>query len=135
MSTPSAALSPRAKTYGVEPEAFNDTQRSFAAGERLANPPGAKSICDALLADKPGELTFAVSKLRLAGVLAVSDDEVLAAMAAAFRHLKLVVEPGGAVALAALLSKKLDVAGKTVAVVLSGGNVDAEMFARALALK
>ncbi len=80
----------------------------------------------------PGELTFAVNHPRLAGGLVVSDAEVLAAMAFAFTHLKLVVEPGGAVALAALLSHRFDARGRTVGAVLSGGNVDASVFARAL---
>ncbi len=135
ISTAIKTLSPRTKVYGVEPEDFDDTARSIAAGERLANAPGAKSICDALQVDKPGELTFPINKQNLAGILTVSDEEVLVAMATAFRELKLVVEPGGAVALAALLTEKLDVTGKNVAIVLSGGNVDAETFTRALALR
>ena len=135
ISTAITTLSPRTKVYGVEPRGFDDTARSIAAGERLANAPGAKSICDALLVDMPGELTFPINKRRLTGIFTVSDDEVLAAMASAFRELKLVVEPGGAVALAALLSKKFDATGKNVAIVLSGGNVDAETFARVLALR
>jgi len=125
-------MSPRTKIYGVEPQQFDDTKRSIAAGERVANRPGAKSICDALQVQKPGELTFPINRRLLSDVLTVNDDEALAAMATAFRELKLVVEPGGAVALAAVLSNKLDVKGKIVAIVLSGGNVDAEMFDRAL---
>jgi threonine dehydratase len=132
ISTAITAMSPRTKVYGVEPEAFDDTKRSIAAGERVANSPDAKSICDALMVPKPGELTFPINRRLLSEVVTVTDDEALDAMAAAFRELKLVVEPGGAVALAAVLSKKLDVKGKKVAVVLSGGNVDAEMFERAL---
>jgi threonine dehydratase len=135
ISTAISGLSTRAKIYGVEPEAYDDTARSIAAGERLENDPGAKTICDALMVQKPGDLTFPVNKRLLSGVLTVSDDQVLSAMAAAFKELKLVVEPGGAVGLAALLSKKLDAKGKNVVIVLSGGNVDAEIFSRALALK
>ena len=135
ISTAITALSPRTKVYGVEPEAFDDTARSLAAGERVANDLGAKSVCDALMVPSPGELTFPINKKLLAGVLTVSDDEALTAMAAAFKDIKLVVEPGGAVGLAAILSNKLDIKGKTVVVVLSGGNVDAEMFSRALTLK
>jgi len=135
VSTAMAALSPRTKVYGVEPEAFDDTARSIAAGERLENDRGAKSICDALQVQMPGELTFPINSKLLAGVLTVSDGQALSAMAAAFKELKLVVEPGGAVGLAALLSKKIDAKGKTVAVVLSGGNVDADLFARALAAR
>ena len=85
------------------------------------------------MADKPGELTFPILQRCNAGALTVSDEEVLRAMAHAFYELKFVVEPGGAAALAALLSNKLETRGKTIAVVLSGGNVDADLFSRALA--
>ncbi|MEI9889469.1 MAG: pyridoxal-phosphate dependent enzyme [Caulobacteraceae bacterium] len=81
----------------------------------------------------PGDLTFALNGKRLTGALGVSDEEALAAMAFAFRHLKLVLEPGGAAALAAVLSGKLKVAGQTVVVIASGGNVDADIYARAIA--
>ncbi|HEU5468347.1 MAG TPA: threonine/serine dehydratase [Steroidobacteraceae bacterium] len=127
------ALAPDAAVYGVEPEAFDDTRRSLAAGTLLRNPPEARSICDALQSSPPGRLTFAINRELLAGVLTVSDAEVQSAMARAFRELKLVVEPGGAVALAAALAGRLPLAGRTVAVVLSGGNVDAETFSAALA--
>jgi threonine dehydratase len=121
------------RVYSVEPAAFDDARRSLEAGERVRNPPGARSACDALQAPTPGVLTFPLMRRLLAGGLAVSDEEVFAAMAWAFRHLKLVVEPGGAVALAAVLAGKLDVRGRTVAVVLSGGNVDADVYCGALA--
>lgn len=126
------SLSPQTRVYSVEPEAFDDIRRSLAAGQRLANPPEARTICDALMSSPCGALPFALMREHLAGALAVSDDEVLAAMAWAFRVLKLVLEPGGAVSLAAVLSGKLPLAGCTTAIVLSGGNVDPEMFARAL---
>ena len=126
------ARSPATRVYTVEPAGFDDTARSLAAGRRLANEPGARSFCDALLAERPGELTFAVNRRLLAGGLAVDDTETAAAMAYAFRALKLVVEPGGAVALAALLAGKIDGRGRNVAVVLSGGNVDPATFCRAL---
>ncbi len=90
-------------------------------------------LCDALLAPTPGRLTFEVNRTRLAGGVVVSDAEVLAAIGFAFRHLKLVVEPGGAVALAALLAGKFAARGQVVGAVLSGGNVDPAIFARALA--
>ena len=90
-------------------------------------------LCDALLAKMPGEMTFAVNQPRLAGAVSVTDDEVLAAIRFAFLHLKLVVEPGGAVCLAAVLAGKFDAKGKTVGVVISGGNVDPAVFGRALA--
>jgi threonine dehydratase len=117
----------------VEPEGFDDTRRSLAAGERLGNRPGAASFCDALLAPMPGEITFAINRRRLAGALAVNDRETAAAMALAFTVFKLVVEPGGAVALAAVLAGKLDIAGRCVAVIASGGNVDQASFSAALA--
>jgi threonine dehydratase len=127
-----AELRPGIEIFAVEPLAFDDTRRSLAAGERVANPPGGRSICDALLAPLPGELTFELNRRQLAGGLAVDDRDVRRAMAFAFRHLKLVVEPGGAVALAALLAGGFDARGRTVAVMLSGGNVDPELFAEAI---
>ncbi len=128
-----AAECPGVAVYAAEPEGFDDTRRSLAAGERVANDPGARSICDALLVAMPGELTFPINRRLLAGGFAVSDDEVFAAMATAFGELKLVVEPGGAAALAAALSGKIDVKRRNVAVIASGGNVDPATFARALA--
>ncbi|HEY5598426.1 MAG TPA: threonine/serine dehydratase [Kiloniellales bacterium] len=124
-----AARSPDTAVYTVEPEGFDDTRRSLASGRRLGNAAGGRSFCDALLSPMPGRLTFAINRRHVAGGLAVSDAEVAEAMAFAFRTLKLVVEPGGAVALAAVLSRHLDARGKTVAVVLSGGNVDAQTYA------
>jgi threonine dehydratase len=126
------ALTPAAAIYGVEPEAFDDTRRSLAAGTLLKNPPDARSICDALQSSPPGRLTFAINRELLSGVLTVSDTEVQAAMARAFRDLRLVVEPGGAVALAAALAGKVALAGRATAIVLSGGNVDVETFVAAL---
>jgi threonine dehydratase len=128
-----AQLSPGTSVYTVEPEGFDDTRRSFEAGRRLGNTPGETSICDALLSPTPGETTFAIShRLGVRG-LAVGDAQVRAAMAFAYAWMKLVVEPGGAVCLAALLSGELDVRGRTVAIVLSGGNVDADSFHQAIA--
>jgi threonine dehydratase len=131
-ATALAAETPDTKVYAVEPAAFNDTGRSLAAGHRVANAPGATSFCDALLAPTPGEITFAINKKLLAGAFAVSDAEVALAMAVAFADYKLVVEPGGAVALAAVLSGKYDIKGRTLAVVASGGNVDRETYVAAL---
>jgi threonine dehydratase len=125
--------SPGTRVWAVEPEGWDDTGRSLAAGERLSNPPGGSMLCDALLAMRPGRLTFEINRQRLAGGLAVSEEDVLAAIAFAFRNLKVVVEPGGAVALAALLARKFDARGKIVGAVLSGGNVDPATFTRALA--
>ena len=123
---------PGIAVHAVEPDGLDDTRRSLEAGERVPNAPGATSICDALLLPTPGELTFALNQKLLAGGLTVTDDEVRSAMAFAFRDLKLVLEPGGAVVLAAVLSGKLSLAGRTVAVVLSGGNVDPALFAAAI---
>jgi threonine dehydratase len=128
-----AAESPGTPVYAVEPADFNDTGRSLAAGKRLSNDPAARSFCDALLAPTPGELTFAINQRLVKSGLAVTDREVAKAMAFAFNDFKLVVEPGGAVALAAVLAGKIDIRGKTIAVVCSGGNVDAETFRKAIA--
>ncbi len=116
----------------VEPEGFDDYARSLRAGRPVANATQAGSVCDALMAVAPGAIGFALNSAADTRAVAVSDDEALAAVAFAFEELKLVVEPGGAAALAALLSGKLDVKGRTVAVVLSGGNIDAAVLMRAL---
>jgi threonine dehydratase len=121
---------PNAGLVTVEPYGFDDHARSFSAGERQPHRALGRTICDALMASIPGEITFAVNqKLGVQGVT-VTDDEVAKAVAFAFRELKLVVEPGGAVALAALLAGHIDAQGKTIAIVLSGGNVDADLFAK-----
>lgn len=117
---------------GVEPAAFDDTRRSLESGRRETNPPGCRSICDALAVPAPGEMTFVLNRRRLETCLAVSDDDVRTAMAVAFAHFKLVVEPGGAVALAAVLSGRLPCRDRAVVVVASGGNVDRETFVDAL---
>ncbi len=127
-----AERSPSTAVYAVEPAGFDDTARSLAAGERVRNSGEARSMCDALLVPTPGALPFRINTRLLAGALIVSDAEVVGAMALAFRHLKLVVEPGGAVALAAALSGKYDCHGRTVVVVCSGGNVDPDTFCRVL---
>ena len=127
-----AAAFPGIAIHSVEPEGFDDTARSLAAGEALANAQGGHSLCDALLAPTPGALTFSLNRRYLAGGLAVTDAQAMRAMAAAFRHLKLVVEPGGAVGLAAALSGRLELRGRTVLVMLSGGNVDSGVFVEAL---
>lgn len=123
------ARSPGTAVHTVEPAGFDDTARSLLSGKRERNDPSARSICDALQTETPGELTFCyLQKLAAAG-LVVSDDEVKAAMRFAFRHLKLVVEPGGAAALAAVLSGKIMTKDRTTVIVLSGGNVDTQLFA------
>ena len=122
-----------ARVHTVEPQDFDDYARSLASGQREKNEPGPSSICDALLVATPGKLTFAVNADRLGDGLSVSDAEASAAVAFAYHELKLVVEPGGAVALAAILSGRYKPAGKAVAVVLSGGNMDPDMLAQILA--
>jgi threonine dehydratase len=121
---------PDAVLYTVEPEGFDDTRRSFASGQRESNARMSGSICDALLSPTPGEVTFPLTSRLIGQGVAVSDDEVARAVRYAFEELKLVVEPGGAVGLAAMLARKVDVSGKVVVGVLSGGNVDAEMFCK-----
>ena len=124
-------LSPATRLYVVEPEGYEDHAASLATGRPTRVDFVAPSLCDALMAPEPGVITFAVNGPRLAGALAASDAQVLAAMAFAFRHLKLVLEPGGAVALAALLNGP-PLEGGVALVVASGGNVDPAIFARAL---
>jgi threonine dehydratase len=119
--------------FAVEPEDFDDTRRSLAQGERLSNGTGSSSICDALLTPTPGELTFPINQHYLSGALTVSDDEVREAIRFAWKNLKLVVEPGGAVALAAVLSGKVDGRDKTTALVLSGGNIDPALYCEIIA--
>jgi threonine dehydratase len=126
------ARSPATGVHSVEPADWDDTARSLAAHERLGAA-GGSLLCDALLSKMPGKLTFAINESRLGAGLSVTDDEVLAAIAFAFLRLKLVVEPGGAVCLAALLAGKFDARGCVVGIVLSGGNVDPAVFSRALA--
>jgi threonine dehydratase len=127
------AMVPGVQIYTAEPEGFDDTARSFKSGRREQNEKMSGTICDALMTQTPGEWTFPItSKLIGAGVSA-SDAEVGRAVAFAYRELKLVVEPGGAIGLAALLAGKPDVKGKVVAAVLSGGNVDTDLFNKLIA--
>jgi threonine dehydratase len=124
-------LRPGIAVYGVEPSAGDDFARSMVRGERveIAVP---DTIADGQRTTSPGEITFAIARRLCAGILTVDDDELRAAMRFAFERLKLVMEPSGASALAALLSNKLDVSGKRVGVVVSGGNVDAALYASIL---
>jgi threonine dehydratase len=124
------ALVPDGEVYAAEPVGFDDTARSLAAGHRVSNEPGLTSICDSVLAPTPGELTFEVNRRNLSGAVAVSDDEVIEAMRTAFRDLGLVAEPGGSVALAAVLSGRYPLEGRTVAVTLSGSNIDLQSALR-----
>jgi len=112
----------------VEPENYDDTAQSLQSGRRVSVSTTQRSVCDALLVATPGKLTFDIMRQFVDAGLVVSDEEVKSAMRFAFRDLKLVVEPGGAAALASVLAEKIDFEGKTTAVVLSGGNVDVELF-------
>ncbi len=123
---------PDAEIHAVEPAGFDDTARSLASGQRETNEAGAVTFCDALRVPTPGEITFSINRRLLAGGLVVDDDMTGAAMRTAFRDLKLVVEPGGAIALAAALFGLVPLEGRTVAVVCSGGNVDPATFAEVL---
>jgi len=123
---------PQVHVVVAEPEGFDDTGRSLAAGSRLANTLKSGSLCDALLANTPGERTFPILHASGATGISVSDREALAAMHFAFAALKLVLEPGGAAALAAVLSRKLELKGRNTLVICSGGNVDPQVFAQCL---
>jgi threonine dehydratase len=127
------ALSPSTEVIVVEPAEYNDHALSLAAGVRTRHGEARPSFCDALMSPTPGEVTFPINGRLLKGALGVTDSEVAEAIRYAFRWLKLVIEPGGAVSLAALLAGKVDVKGKTVGVLLTGGNVDPGLFARILA--
>jgi threonine dehydratase len=133
VSTAVKALSPRTSVLAVEPADFDDTRRSLESGQRERIDPAARSICDALQSPSPGAITFPINQRNLDGVATVTDADVAEAVRYAYTTLKLVIEPGGAVGLAALLSGVIDVEDVTVGVVLSGGNIDPGLFSRILA--
>ena len=124
---------PNAEVIVAEPKGYDDHALSLKAGHREPHAAAGRTICDALMAAMPGELTFSINSQLLARGVTASDEEVAAAVAFAYRELKLVVEPGGAVGLAALLNGRFDAKGKNVVIVLSGGNVDADLFAKLVA--
>jgi threonine dehydratase len=126
-STAATGLCPECAVIGVEPEVGDDTRRSLAAGERVRVPVG-RTIADGQQIDIPGSRTFPVVRERVAAVETVSDAEIVDAMRFAFERLKLVLEPSGASALAALLAGRVEAAGRRVGVILSGGNVDVARF-------
>lgn len=125
-------LRPEIRVHTVEPDGFDDTARSLALGERISNPTEQGSICDAIVTPTPGKLTFPLLQKHAGPGFAVSDDSVLGAMKTAFDTLKVVVEPGGAVALAAALDPQNLPDEKELIVILSGGNVDQALFQQAL---
>ena len=127
-----AARSPQTKLITVEPNGFDDVRRSLVAGTRVSNAPGNQSICDALLLPTPGHMTFDILKSLGAEGIAVSDREVMGAIRFAAEELRVVLEPGGAVALAAVLYGHVEARGQTVAATLSGGNIDTAMLDQAL---
>ncbi|HWT23890.1 MAG TPA: pyridoxal-phosphate dependent enzyme [Solirubrobacteraceae bacterium] len=126
-ATAATGLCPGCEVIGVEPEVGDDTRRSLAAGERVRVPVG-RTIADGQQIDRPGERTFPVVRARVGAVVTVSDAEIVDAMRFAFERLKLVLEPSGASALAALLAGRAAVGGRRAGVILSGGNVDVARF-------
>ncbi len=133
VATAVKAKYPQAQVIVAEPAGYDDHALSLKVGHREAHAVAPRTICDALMAMMPGELTFAINSKLLANGVNASDEEVGAAVAFAYRELKLVVEPGGAIGLAALLAGRIDARGKNVVIVLSGGNVDADLFAKLVA--
>jgi threonine dehydratase len=123
---------PSARVHSVEPAGFDDTLRSLRSGKREKNPRASGSICDALLTQQPGEMTFAINRRLLGEGYAVTDAEAAEAVRFAFEVLKLVIEPGGAVTLAALLSGKIATHGRSIGIIASGGNCDPALYARIL---
>lgn len=132
VATATKALSPATRIVGVEPENFADHLLSKQQGQRVKIDGAAKTLCDSLMATTPGEITWSINEDLVDEFITVSEDEVKHAISFAFKFLKLVVEPGGVVALAALLQKRIDVRGQRVAVILSGGNIDPATFALCL---
>ncbi|MFT5539917.1 MAG: threonine dehydratase [Alphaproteobacteria bacterium] len=139
IATALKALAPASEIFMAEPTAYDDTRRSMDAGERCAvdlSPGHATTFCDALTSPMPGEITFPINQRHVSWVLAITDDDVCRGLYAAFSDLKLVLEPSGAIGLAALvtgaLAQERDIRGKTIVVVASGGNIDAATFADAL---
>src|ERR1700754_4140386 len=133
VATAVKAKFPQAQVIVAEPKDYDDHGLSLRAGHREAHHAAGRTICDALMAAMPGEMTFSINSKLVANGVTASDEEVGAAVAYAYRELKLVVEPGGAVGLAALLAVRIDTKGKNVVIVLSGGNVDADLFAKLVA--
>jgi threonine dehydratase len=132
VATALAGLAPGTEVCTVEPKGFDDHARSFTSGKPQSNAHTSGSICDALLAPRPGELTFPINQQLVARGFSVTDEEVVKAMAFALKSLRIVAEPGGAAALAAALFKQ-EFKGKNVAVIVTGGNVDAGQFSQLLA--
>jgi threonine dehydratase len=131
VSTAAKSIKPSIKCFAVEPETANDTQQSVAKGARVKIPPP-PTIADGLRVQTPGALTFPITSANADDVLTVSDEEIMKTMRFMLFRMKLLVEPSGAAAAAAVFRQKLPGASKRVGVVLSGGNVDEEMLSRVL---
>lgn len=123
-----AQASSHTKVIAAEPVLFDDTRRSLAARERIANPVGQRTICDAIMTPIPNDVTFPINLDLLAGGVTATDDDVIAAMRFAFDHFKIVTEPGGVVGLAAILNGQIDIKDQTIATVITGGNIDLARF-------
>ena len=129
-----AELSPETQIFGAEPQHYNDHQISLRAGKRVGLKETPPTLCDALMTPIPGEITFPINQRSLSDVFGVSDHNCLEAMALAKLEMNVELEPGGAVAMAALLTNQLPENLKEICVILSGGNVDPEIMAKAMAL-
>jgi len=127
-----ATAAPGTQVFAAEPELFDDTLRSLEAGHRVANPKGRRTICDAIMTPIPGELTFSINRHLLAGGVTATDSEVRKAMRFAYDHFGIVTEPGAVVGLAAILNGQVSIVGRTVATVITGGNIDYARFAALL---
>ncbi|MGW3360768.1 threo-3-hydroxy-L-aspartate ammonia-lyase [Streptomyces bungoensis] len=131
-ATAATALHPRIRVIGVEPEAGDDTRRSLEQGRRVTIPVP-RTIADGQALDTPGALTFPINQRLVDAVALVGDDEIVDAMRFAFERLKIVLEPSGASALAALMAGRIDNPPRRIGVIASGGNIDSERFAALLA--
>jgi len=127
-----AEASPGTQVFAAEPSLFDDTRRSLEAGHRIANPKGRRTICDAIMTPIPGELTFSINRDLLAGGVTATDAEVRNAMRFVYEHFRIVTEPGAVVGLASVLNGQVPIAGRTVATVITGGNIDPARFAALL---
>jgi len=123
---------PGAQVFSAEPALFDDTRRSLEVGHRVANPKGRRTICDAIMTPIPGELTFSINRDLLAGGVTATDSEVRRAMRFAYDYFRIVTEPGAVVGLAAILNGQVTIADRTIATVITGGNIDCARFAALL---
>jgi len=119
---------PNIKSFAVEPYGFDDTKVSLLNKKIISNKSGFNSICDAIITPQPGQLTFPINLKTLSGGIVVEDYEVKNSIKILAEHLKIVAEPGGAVAATAALTEKINLKNKTVVIMVSGGNIDLEMF-------